>query len=84
MNLQIPLAAMEEFPLNVGLQARASSHVPEAMDEYLAFGACGGDKPAADGGDKAAESGDADKGGSNSQEKFGAGSAIQRSQGPDR
>ncbi|MGE3960139.1 MAG: urease subunit alpha [Dehalococcoidia bacterium] len=41
MNLQIPLAAMEEFPLNVGLQARASSHVPEAMDEYLAFGACG-------------------------------------------
>ncbi len=41
MNLQIPLAAMEEFPLNVGLQARASSHVPSAMDEYLAFGACG-------------------------------------------
>lgn len=29
----------------------------------LAFGACGGDKPAADGGDKPAESGEADKGG---------------------
>lgn len=41
MNLQVPLAAMEEFPLNVGLQARASSHVPSAMDEYLSFGACG-------------------------------------------
>jgi len=33
---------------------------------------------------KALGAGDADKGGSNSQEKFGAGSAIQRSQGPDR
>jgi urease subunit alpha len=41
MNLQIPLAALEQFPLNVGLQARASSHVPEAIDEYIAFGACG-------------------------------------------
>jgi urease subunit alpha len=41
MNLQTPLAAMEEFPLNVGLQARSSSHVAEAIDEYLAFGACG-------------------------------------------
>jgi urease subunit alpha len=41
MNLQVPLAAMEEFPLNVGLQARSSSHLPSAIDEYLAFGACG-------------------------------------------
>lgn len=41
MNLQIPLAAMEEFPLNVGLQARASSHLPSAMEAYLESGACG-------------------------------------------
>lgn len=41
MNLQVVLAAMEEFPLNVGLQARSSSHIPSAIDEYLAFGACG-------------------------------------------
>jgi urease subunit alpha len=40
-NLQIPLAAMESFPLNVGLQARASSHVPSAIDGYIAAGACG-------------------------------------------
>lgn len=40
-NLQIPLAAMEEFPLNVGLQARASSHQPSAIDGYIAAGACG-------------------------------------------
>lgn len=41
MNLQIPLAAMETFPVNVGLQARASSHEPSAMDGYIAAGACG-------------------------------------------
>lgn len=40
-NLEIPLSAMEEFPVNVGLQARASSHVPAVLEEYLAAGACG-------------------------------------------
>lgn len=41
MNLQVPLAAMESFPVNVGLQARASSHLPSALDGYIAAGACG-------------------------------------------
>lgn len=41
VNLQIPLTAMETWPLNVGLQARASSHLTNAIDGYVATGACG-------------------------------------------
>jgi urease subunit alpha len=41
LNLQTPLAGLEAYPLNVGLQARASSHVPSAMERYLEQGACG-------------------------------------------
>lgn len=38
MNLQVPLAAMEEFPLNVGLQARSSSQLPSSTNPTLPYG----------------------------------------------
>lgn len=40
-NLHTPLLAMEGFPVNVGFQARASSHMPSAIQRYLLAGACG-------------------------------------------
>lgn len=40
-NLQVPLVALESFPLNIGLQARSSSHRTDAIEAYIAAGACG-------------------------------------------
>jgi urease subunit alpha len=40
-NLQLPLIALEAYPLNIGLQARSSSHRIDAIDQYIAAGACG-------------------------------------------
>jgi urease subunit alpha len=40
-NIELLLAALEAFPVNVGLQARASTHVREPLEAYLAFGASG-------------------------------------------
>jgi urease subunit alpha len=40
-NVELLLAAMEAFPVNVGLQARASTHVREPLEAYLAYGASG-------------------------------------------
>ena len=41
INLQIPLMAMEAFPVNVAFQARASTSVRGTLEEYLAYGASG-------------------------------------------
>jgi urease subunit alpha len=40
-NIELLLAALEAFPVNVGLQARASTHVREPLEAYLAAGASG-------------------------------------------
>jgi urease subunit alpha len=40
-NVELLLAAMEAFPVNVGLQARASTHNREPIEAYLAAGASG-------------------------------------------
>ncbi|MGH2583801.1 MAG: urease subunit alpha [Dehalococcoidia bacterium] len=40
-NLHRALQALEDFPLNVGLQARAASHKPAALEPLIASGACG-------------------------------------------
>ncbi|MSQ29869.1 MAG: urease subunit alpha [Dehalococcoidia bacterium] len=40
-NLEIPLAAVETFPVNIGFQARASSHHTDAIERYISAGACG-------------------------------------------
>ena len=40
-NLHVALEAMEGFPLNVGLQARAATHERDALEPLIAAGACG-------------------------------------------
>jgi urease subunit alpha len=40
-NIELLLAAIEAFPVNVGLQARAATHVREPIEAYLAAGASG-------------------------------------------
>ncbi len=41
MNLEIPLMAMETFPVNIAFQARASTSVRSTLEQYLAYGASG-------------------------------------------
>jgi urease subunit alpha len=40
-NIETLMAALEAFPVNVGLQARASTHLREPIEAYLAYGASG-------------------------------------------